>query len=317
MLIKIKSNSLNWALLRNKKKVGIVIDNLTKNYAAASALKGISLRFEQNGVVGLLGPNGAGKTTLMKILTGYLSQWEGTVSFNDMDIRTNTKKIQQMIGYLPENNPLYLEMYVKEYLSFVGTLYQLKTPPIEAVIEKTGLQEHVHKKTGDLSKGYKQRVGIAAALLHDPAYLILDEPTTGLDPNQVTEIRKLIKNLGKEKTVFLSTHILQEVDAMCDRVIIINKGKIVLDQPLEQLRNKQEQIIEVSFDYRIEVVALEKIPNVQKVINIHDFDYELQIKGTQDMRPAVSDFAHDNGLKILNLQLKNESLEQLFKKLTV
>lgn len=304
-------------LQRNKKKVGIVIDNLTKNYAAAAALKGISLRFEQNGVVGLLGPNGAGKTTLMKILTGYLSQWEGTVSFDGMDIRTNTKKIQQIIGYLPENNPLYMEMYVKEYLSFVGTLYQLKIPLVEAVIEKTGLQEHAHKKIGDLSKGYKQRVGIAAALLHDPAYLILDEPTTGLDPNQVIEIRNLIKNLGKEKTVFLSTHILQEVDAMCDRVIIINKGKIVLDQPLDQLRNKQDQIIEVSFDYRIEVVALEKIPNVQKVINIHDFDYELQIKGTQDMRPAVFDFAHDNGLKILNLQLKNESLEQLFKKLTV
>jgi ABC-2 type transport system ATP-binding protein len=275
------------------------------------------LRFEQNGVVGLLGPNGAGKTTLMKILTGYLSQWEGTVSFDGMDIRTNTKKIQQIIGYLPENNPLYMEMYVKEYLSFVGTLYQLKIPLVEAVIEKTGLQEHAHKKIGDLSKGYKQRVGIAAALLHDPAYLILDEPTTGLDPNQVIEIRNLIKNLGKEKTVFLSTHILQEVDAMCDRVIIINKGKIVLDQPLDQLRNKQDQIIEVSFDYRIEVVALEKIPNVQKVINIHDFDYELQIKGTQDMRPAVFDFAHDNGLRILNLQLKNESLEQLFKKLTV
>lgn len=304
-------------LQRNKKKVGIVIDNLTKNYAAAAALKGISLRFEQNGVVGLLGPNGAGKTTLMKILTGYLSQWEGTVSFDGMDIRTNTKKIQQIIGYLPENNPLYMEMYVKEYLSFVGTLYQLKIPLVEAVIEKTGLQEHAHKKIGDLSKGYKQRVGIAAALLHDPAYLILDEPTTGLDPNQVIEIRNLIKNLGKEKTVFLSTHILQEVDAMCDRVIIINKGKIVLDQPLDQLRNKQDQIIEVSFDYRIEVVALEKIPNVQKVINIHDFDYELQIKGTQDMRPAVFDFAHDNGLRILNLQLKNESLEQLFKKLTV
>jgi len=297
--------------------VGIVIENLTKNYAAATALKGISLRFEQNGVVGLLGPNGAGKTTLMKILTGYLSQWEGTVSFDGMDIRTHTKKIQQIIGYLPENNPLYLEMYVKEYLRFVGTLYQLKTPPIEAVVEKTGLQEHMHKKIGDLSKGYKQRVGIAAALLHDPAYLILDEPTTGLDPNQVIEIRNLIKNLGKEKTVFLSTHILQEVDAMCYRVIIINKGEIVLDQPLDQLRSKQEQIIKVSFDYRIEVVALEKIPNVQKVINIHDFDYELQIKGAQDMRPAVFDFAHDNGLKILNLQLKNESLEQLFKKLTV
>ena len=297
--------------------MGIVIDNLTKNYSATKALKGISLRFEQNGVVGLLGPNGAGKTSLMKILTGYLSQWKGTVSFDGMDIRTNTKKIQQIIGYLPENNPLYLEMYIKEYLNFVGTLYKLKTPPIEAVIEKTGLQEHAHKKIGDLSKGYKQRVGIAAALLHDPAYLILDEPTTGLDPNQVTEIRNLIKNLGKKKTVFLSTHILQEVDAMCDRVIIINKGEIVLDQALVELRNKQEQIIEVSFDYRIEVDALEKISNVQKVTNTYDFNYELQIKGAQDMRPAVFDFAQDNGLKILNLQLKNESLEQLFKKLTV
>jgi len=297
--------------------VGIVIDNLTKNYSATKALKGISLRFEQNGVVGLLGPNGAGKTSLMKILTGYLSQWKGTVSFDGMDIRTNTKKIQQIIGYLPENNPLYLEMYIKEYLNFVGALYKLKTPPIEAVIEKTGLQEHAHKKIGDLSKGYKQRVGIAAALLHDPAYLILDEPTTGLDPNQVIEIRNLIKNLGKKKTVFLSTHILQEVDAMCDRVIIINKGEIVLDQALVELRNKQEQIIEVSFDYRIEVDALEKISNVQKVTNTYDFNYELQIKGAQDMRPAVFDFAQDNGLKILNLQLKNESLEQLFKKLTV
>ena len=297
--------------------MGIVIDNLTKNYSATKALKGISLRFEQNGVVGLLGPNGAGKTSLMKILTGYLSQWKGTVSFDGMDIRTNTKKIQQIIGYLPENNPLYLEMYIKEYLNFVGTLYKLKTPPIEVVIEKTGLQEHAHKKIGDLSKGYKQRVGIAAALLHDPAYLILDEPTTGLDPNQVIEIRNLIKNLGKKKTVFLSTHILQEVDAMCDRVIIINKGEIVLDQALVELRNKQEQIIEVSFDYRIEVDALEKISNVQKVTNTYDFNYELQIKGAQDMRPAVFDFAQDNGLKILNLQLKNESLEQLFKKLTV
>ena len=297
--------------------MGIVIDNLTKNYSATKALKGISLRFEQNGVVGLLGPNGAGKTSLMKILTGYLSQWKGTVFFDGMDIRTNTKKIQQIIGYLPENNPLYLEMYIKEYLNFVGTLYKLKTPPIEAVIEKTGLQEHAHKKIGDLSKGYKQRVGIAAALLHDPAYLILDEPTTGLDPNQVIEIRNLIKKLGKKKTVFLSTHILQEVDAMCDRVIIINKGEIVLDQALVELRNKQEQIIEVSFDYRIEVDALEKISNVQKVTNTYDFNYELQIKGAQDMRPAVFDFAQDNGLKILNLQLKNESLEQLFKKLTV
>ena len=207
--------------------MGINIQQLSKNYGNTVALKNISLVFDENGVIGLLGPNGAGKTTLMKILTGYLNQWEGEISVGTFNLREKLKRIQQQMGYLPENNPLYPEMYVREYLKFVGELYGIKKPPFKEVIEKTGLQEHAHKKIHTLSKGYKQRVGLAAALIHDPQYLILDEPTTGLDPNQVVEIRNLIKTLGKEKLVFLSTHILQEVEAMCDRVVILNKGTVV------------------------------------------------------------------------------------------
>ncbi|MDA9892986.1 ATP-binding cassette domain-containing protein [Flavobacteriaceae bacterium] len=296
--------------------MSLLLQNVSKSYGSVKALKDISVSLKKGEVVGLLGPNGAGKSSLMKILTGYYKEWEGQISFDTLDLKGDLQSIQKQVGYLPENNPLYNEMYVIEYLKYVGGLHKLKNPPFKEILEKTGLVEHQSHKIQTLSKGYRQRVGLAAALIHDPQLLILDEPTTGLDPNQLVAIRKLIRELGKDKTVLLSTHILQEVDALCDRVIIINKGEIVLDQALEAIQNKQEQIIEVSFDYRIELVALEKLPNVQKVINTHDFDYELHINSTQDMRPAVFDFAHDNGLKILNLQLKNESLEQLFKKLT-
>ena len=296
--------------------MSLLLQNVSKSYGSVKALKDISVSLKKGEVVGLLGPNGAGKSSLMKILTGYYKEWEGQISFDTLDLKGDLQSIQKQVGYLPENNPLYNEMYVIEYLKYVGGLHKLKNPPFKEILEKTGLVEHQSHKIQTLSKGYRQRVGLAAALIHDPQLLILDEPTTGLDPNQLVAIRKLIRELGKDKTVLLSTHILQEVDALCDRAIIINKGEIVLDQALEAIRNKQEQIIEVSFDYRIELVALEKLPNVQKVINTHDFDYELHINSTQDMRPAVFDFAHDNGLKILNLQLKNESLEQLFKKLT-
>ena len=296
--------------------MSLLLQNVSKSYGSVKALKDISVSLKKGEVVGLLGPNGAGKSSLMKILTGYYKEWEGQISFDTLDLKGDLQSIQKQVGYLPENNPLYNEMYVIEYLKYVGGLHKLKNPPYKEILEKTGLVEHQSHKIQTLSKGYRQRVGLAAALIHDPQLLILDEPTTGLDPNQLVAIRKLIRELGKDKTVLLSTHILQEVDALCDRVIIINKGEIVLDQALEAIQNKQEQIIEVSFDYRIELVALEKLPNVQKVINTHDFDYELHINSTQDMRPAVFDFAHDNGLKILNLQLKNESLEQLFKKLT-
>lgn len=296
--------------------MSLLLQNVSKSYGSVKALKDISVSLKKGEVVGLLGPNGAGKSSLMKILTGFYKEWEGQISFDTLDLKGDLQSIQKQVGYLPENNPLYNEMYVIEYLKYVGGLHKLKNPPFKEILEKTGLVEHQSHKIQTLSKGYRQRVGLAAALIHDPQLLILDEPTTGLDPNQLVAIRKLIRELGKDKTVLLSTHILQEVDALCDRVIIINKGEIILDQALEAIRNKQEQIIEVSFDYRIELVALEKLPNVKKVINTHDFDYELHINSTQDMRPAVFDFAHDNGLKILNLQLKNESLEQLFKKLT-
>lgn len=296
--------------------MGINIQQLSKNYGNTVALNSISLAFDQNGVIGLLGPNGAGKTSLMKILTGFLTQWEGEVSIGGLNLRQELKKVQQQMGYLPENNPLYPEMYVKEYLKFVGDLYALQKPPVMEVIEKTGLGEHAFKKIGVLSKGYKQRVGLAATLLHDPKYLILDEPTTGLDPNQVVEIRKLIQTLGREKLVFLSTHILQEVEAMCDRVVILNKGKVVLNQTLEALKMNDQQVVCVSFDYRVESVALQKIPNIKTVVNTFEFDYELTFESKTDMRPAVFDFAHDNGLKILRLQQKNEGLEKKFNLLT-
>ena len=296
--------------------MSLVLENVAKNFGEVQALKGVSLTLKKGEVVGLLGPNGAGKSTLMKILTGYYTQWEGKVDFFEKDLKTELRAIQKQVGYLTENNPLYPEMYVEEYLQYVADLYRLKNPPIDQLMEQTGLLDHQKKKIQTLSKGYKQRVGLAAALLHDPKLVILDEPTTGLDPNQLVEIRKLIRSLGKDKTVLLSTHILQEVDALCDRVLIIHKGEIVLDQALEVLRKDQKQIIEVSFDYRVETEALARIPKVENVKNTHDFDYEIHIKGSEDLRPVVFDFAHDNGLKILKLQLKNESLEQLFNSLT-
>ena len=274
--------------------MGIKIKQLSKSYGKTSALKNISLNFERNGVIGLLGPNGAGKTTLMKILMGYLNQWQGEVEIGSFEIRKNQKNAQKQMGYLPENNPLYPEMYVKEYLRFTGDLYALRELTIDKVTRKTGLTDHVDKKIGTLSKGYKQRVGLAAALIHDPKYLILDEPTTGLDPNQLIEIRKLIQTLGKEKLVFLSTHILQELEAMCDRVVILNKGEVVLNQTLIELKTDELQVLSVSFDYRVENLALQKIPNTKTIVNTHDFDYELTFETHKDMRHAVFDFAHDN-----------------------
>ena len=296
--------------------MGLVIEHVTKNYGKLQALKGISMELKKGEVVGLLGPNGAGKSTLIKILTGAFTQWEGQIHFFKQNLRTELQQIQKKTGYLPENNPLYTEMFVAEYLKYSADLYQVSDPPLEDIMEKTGLKDHARSKINTLSKGYKQRVGLAAALVHNPEVVILDEPTTGLDPNQLIEIRKLIRELGKDKTVILSTHVLQEVDAICDRVIIINKGAIVLDQPLESLRKNQQQIIEVSFDYRVETEALARLDQVEKVKNTHDFQYEIYLKGSEDQRPAVFDFAHDNGLKILSLQLKNESLEKLFNELT-
>ena len=243
---------------------------MQKSFGATKALSGISFTLKEGEVVGLLGPNGAGKSTLMRILSGYYTNWDGDVNFFEKSYRNHLKSIKNEVGYLTENNPLYADMYVIEYLKYVAELFRRKKAPINQLIKKTGLLSHYDKKIRFLSKGYKQRVGIAAALINDPKLVILDEPTTGLDPNQLLEIRKLIRELGNKKIVLLSTHILQEVDAICDRVLIINQGEIVLDEKLKNLR-KNKKIIQVSFDYRVETLALLKIEDVKHVRNIGGF----------------------------------------------
>ncbi|WP_298532938.1 gliding motility-associated ABC transporter ATP-binding subunit GldA [uncultured Algibacter sp.] len=296
--------------------MSIEVEGVTKIYGNQKALNNISFKVAKPEIVGFLGPNGAGKSTMMKILTTYLNASEGKAHVNGFDVITNANAVQKSVGYLPEHNPQYLELYVKEYLAFNANIYKIKKQRIEEVIELTGLGPESHKKIGQLSKGYRQRVGLANALLHDPDVLILDEPTTGLDPNQLIDIRNLVKSIGKTKTVFLSTHIMQEVEAMCDRVIIINKGEIVADKKLKDLRDEKEQIVIVEFDYRVEDAFLLKLPKVDKVVNTHDFVYEISFKTSDDMRSHVFDFAHDNQLKILQLNQKNTSLESLFRDLT-
>lgn len=296
--------------------MSIKVEQLTKVYGTQKALNNISFKVAKPEVVGFLGPNGAGKSTMMKILTTYLSATEGQAEVNGFDVNNNSKEVQQSVGYLPEHNPLYLDMYVKEYLIFNAKIQKVSNSKVDEVIELTGLTPEAHKKIEQLSKGYRQRVGLACALLHNPDVLILDEPTTGLDPNQLVEIRSLIKTIGKEKTVFLSTHIMQEVEAMCDRVIIINKGEIVADKKLKELREGKDQIVIVEFDYRVEDAFLKKLPKVKSVENTHDFVYEITFATQEDMRSYVFDFAHDNQLKILQLNQKNASLETMFRELT-
>ncbi|MET6991527.1 gliding motility-associated ABC transporter ATP-binding subunit GldA [Sediminicola arcticus] len=296
--------------------MSITVKNISKSFGSQKALSNISFTIGKGEIVGFLGPNGAGKSTLMKILTTYSLADSGEAAVNSFNVQTNKKEVQKSIGYLPEHNPLYLDMYVKEYLAFNANVYKVRKDRIETVIDQTGLTPESHKKIGQLSKGYRQRVGLAAALLHDPKVLILDEPTTGLDPNQLLEIRKLIKEIGKEKTILLSTHIMKEVEAVCDRVIIINKGVIVADKKLEELRSEEEQIIEVEFDYRVEEAFLLKLPNVVHVKNVMGFVYDITFNTSIDMRPIVFDFAHDNQLKTLQLSRKNKNLESLFTELT-
>lgn len=296
--------------------MSIEVKDISKSYGEQKALDAVSFTINKGEIVGFLGPNGAGKSTLMKILTTYLSADAGTALVNGSNVNTEQKAVQKVVGYLPEHNPLYLDLYVREYLAFNADVYSVPKNRIEEMITLTGLTPEANKKIGELSKGYRQRVGLAAVLLHNPEVLILDEPTTGLDPNQLVEIRELIKNIGKDKTVFLSTHIMQEVEAICDRVIIINKGKIVTDRKLKSLRNEDEQIIIAAFDYRIEDQLVQTLPHLAAFKNTHDFTWELTFSTDKDMRPAIFDFAHDNGLKILQLNQKNKNLEALFREMT-
>jgi len=297
--------------------MSIEVVNISKSYGTQKALDAVSFSVKKGEIVGFLGPNGAGKSTLMKILTTYINADEGSAIVNGFDVNSNQKAVQLSVGYLPEHNPLYLDLYVREYLAFNADVYKVVKSRINDVIELTGLSSESHKKIGQLSKGYRQRVGLANALLHNPDVLILDEPTTGLDPNQLVEIRNVIKNVGKNKTVFLSTHIMQEVEAICDRVIIIDKGKIVTDKKLDKLISAdKEQIIEVEFDYKIEEEAIARMPHLKSYKNTHDMLWELTFLSDKDMRPTVFDFAHENGLKTLQLNQKNKNLETIFREIT-
>ena len=294
----------------------ITVHNLTKVYNQQTAVNHIDFQLHNGEITGFLGPNGAGKTTTMKMLTGALTPTEGSITIGGIDIIKNPIKAQRTIGYLPEHNPLYTEMYVREYLQFTANLYPaVPRNRVEEVIALTGLLPESNKKIEALSKGYRQRVGLASALIHDPKVLILDEPTTGLDPNQLVEIRNIVKELGKHKTVLLSSHIMQEIQAVASRVIVLHKGNIVLDKNMTELQGNQ-QIIEVAFDYRVEERLLRQLPSVVAVSNVYDFFYQLQFDTHNDMRHAVFDFAKENGLKILQINHKHKDLEQIFAELT-
>ena len=297
--------------------MSIEVQNISKSYGAQKALDKVSFSVKKGEIVGFLGPNGAGKSTLMKILTTYINADEGVATVNGNDVKEAQLQVQQSVGYLPEHNPLYLDLYVREYLAFNADVYKVAPSRIEEVIQLTGLSPESHKKIGQLSKGYRQRVGLATALLHNPEVLILDEPTTGLDPNQLVEIRNVIKSVGKDKTVFLSTHIMQEVEAICDRVIIIDQGKIVTDKKLDKLvAEEKEQIIEVEFDKAISAEMLANLPNLKSYQNNGGNVWVLTFNTEEDMRPNLFDFAQANGLKTLQISLKSKNLEEIFREKT-
>ncbi|MFQ3296514.1 MAG: ABC-2 type transport system ATP-binding protein [Polaribacter sp.] len=296
--------------------MSIKVTSVSKNYKTQKALRKVSFSADKGQIIGFLGPNGAGKSTMMKILTGFIKPNEGAVLVDGIDVLQNPIEAQKTIGYLPEHNPLYTEMYVREYLQFQAAIFKVAKSEIETCIEKVGLTSEAHKKINQLSKGYQQRVGIAATILHNPKVLILDEPTTGLDPNQIVEIRALIKELGKDKTVLFSTHIMQEVEAVCDRVIIIKKGKILIDKKLKELQDSKQQIIEVTFNISCDEVVFKKLSNLISVTNPSENSWQLTFSSNEDMRAVIFDFAQENNLKILGLTTQNKNLETLFREVT-
>lgn len=300
--------------------MSIEVSGLTKIYGEQKAVNNISFKVNKGEIVGFLGPNGAGKSTTMKIVTSYLAQDAGSVKVCGIDVTNSPIETKKKIGYLPEANPLYFDMYVKEYLEFIAGVHGIKDKKtaISKVIELTGLQVEQKKKIGQLSKGYKQRVGLAAALIHDPEVLILDEPTSGLDPNQIIEIRNVIKQQGLNKTVLFSSHILQEVQAICDRVIIINKGEIVVDDTLASLQagSKKTQSVIVSFENEPAVSLLEQLPGAEKVEKTGDKTYKIRVSSPELVRNKLLELALLHNLNIVSLQTESRSLEDVFRTLT-
>jgi len=299
----------------------IELQNITKLYGNQRALDNVSLSINKGEITGLLGPNGAGKSTMMKIICCFLPPSEGKASVYGFDVMEEPMKVKSRIGYLPEHNPLYTDMYVREYLNYIAGIFKIKDrveERINEVIALTGLQVEQNKKIGALSKGYRQRVGLAQALIHNPDVLILDEPTTGLDPNQLLEIRELIKKIGKEKTVLLSTHIMQEVEAICDRVIIINNGKLVADEATSEMSKllQSSEIISVEFDKEINANDLKKISGVEHIQKIHSKLFEITGKEGADTRKTLFNWAVKNDIQIVNMNKKDSNLEHIFRQLT-
>ena len=302
--------------------MGIKAQDVTKVYGKEKALDRVSFSIETGEIVGFLGPNGAGKTTMMKIITCFIPQTSGEVTVNGLNVITNSLEVKKQIGYLPENNPLYNELYVREYLKYVAGLYKTvnKRERMEEIIEMTGLHDEQKKKIGQLSKGYKQRVGLAQALIHDPEVLILDEPTSGLDPNQIIEIRNLISRVGKQKTVLLSTHIMQEVEAICDRVLIIKEGRIVADETKGNILkyiDEEYQTVLVEFDKDVSKEKIEKVELVVRAVPVNKNQWLVQGQQEHDVRSKIFNFAVKNKLTVLVMQKQEKSLEEVFRMLTL
>jgi ABC-2 type transport system ATP-binding protein len=302
--------------------MSIVVQGVTKYYGDQKALDNISFEVKTGEIVGFLGPNGAGKSTMMKIITGFIPASAGKVFVNDTEVGTEDTDIRESIGYLPENNPLYPEMYIREYLGFVASMYRMgseKKKAIDNIIKITGLQPEQNKLIGSLSKGFRQRVGLAQALIHSPEILLLDEATSGLDPNQIIEIRNLIKEAGKEKTILLSTHIMQEVEAICDRIIIIDKGVIVADEKKSNIYSRIQsphQVIEIEFNHDPGEKLLSEIPGITIVKHIEGNTWSFESEKEDDIRPVLFDFAVANHLTVLSLQKRESNLEDIFRQLT-
>jgi len=302
--------------------MSIIANKITRYYGTQKALDNVSFEIRKGEIAAFIGPNGAGKSTMMKIITGYLPASSGEVSVCNITSGPESVELRRLIGYLPENNPLYPEMFIREYLGFVADIYKLgseKKKAVDTVIEKTGLGPEQNKKIGALSKGYRQRVGLAQALIHDPEVLILDEATTGLDPNQIVEIRNLISGVGKEKTVMLSTHIMQEVEAICSKIIVIDNGRIVADGTRESITSIVEdkrEAVSVEFSMPVEKDSLLLVNGASSVIDEGKNNYIIISDGETDIRPAIFEFAVKNGLTVLSLAKKEGSLEDVFRKLT-
>lgn len=300
--------------------MSVAVQNLTKIYGEQKAVNDISFEAKPGQVLGFLGPNGAGKTTTMKVLTCYIPQSSGQATVCGYDVQEAPMEVRKNIGYLPEHNPLYLDMYVREYLRFIAGLHKIKKPNqrISEMIEMTGLEREQRKPIGALSKGYRQRVGLAQALLHDPQVLILDEPTAGLDPNQLADIRALIKKLGEEKTVIFSTHIMQEVKAICDRVVIINRGNLVADDTIGHLQSvtSGESVITVEFQSKIPQQQLKKLNGVKDVRHLNGYRYQILADAEEDLRASVFDFAVDQKIKLLEMRKEVFEMDEVFQRLT-